>query len=745
MARHRVQVGLHGRNDVQFSEPDYALVRQARIETIKMMSFTDVSVYQRLRQEQPDIEFIVRLYDDRLNRNSRPSPGEFVAKMVPIIKHLKPYASKFEIHNEPNHVDGIEGWGASDENARAFRSWYMQVLPALKKACPWANFGFPGLALHHPHRDLEWLEICRDAIGASDWLGCHCYWQFDNMLSQQWGLRFKLYHKRFPKKRIEITEFGDSTPNLSPDRIAGQYVQYYQELSKYPYLGSASAFIASSPDPTWAPFVWMRDGGEMLPVVDAVSRMPRKAVEVPEPAPPKPKPGPQPRPPVGPSRSFPQTGKTVRGGFLQFFDQYGLDICGYPITGQIEESGLPSQYFQRLGLEEFKPGKIRLKPVGSEALASREKIAKLELRIQKLRERSLAGGGPAQPDLTDVVDKLPKHASKQFPSRSLIDIEQIIIHHSATGATVTPQGMAQYQVLTLDKPGVTYHFFIAANGAVYQTNRLETLTDHARDQSAGSVGVVFAGDFSEGIPSAAQLQAGGQLCAWLLDHLRLPSDRVVGLSEIASTQSPGIQWLRGKRWKDRLLAEIEAVLEKDGEDQPRRQSTATGSHAVSQPTIQDLVDELAKHETKRYNTRSRSEIQTLVIHHSAVPARIGPKSIANYHVARLDWPAIGYHFVVSADGVIHQTNTLETVSSHAAKVNPRSVGICFLGNFNAEIPPPVQLQAGAHLAAWLMQELGVALDDVKGHQEFMDTACPGNQWLRGQNWKQMLHQEIVKA
>jgi N-acetyl-anhydromuramyl-L-alanine amidase AmpD len=435
----------------------------------------------------------------------------------------------------------------------------------------------------------------------------------------------------------------------------------------------------------------------------------------------------------------------VQGSFLQFFDQYGLDICGYPISEQIEESGLPSQYFQRLGLEEFKPGKIRLKPVGSEAWASREKIAQLELQVQKLRERSLAGGGPTKPDVTDVVDKLPKHASKQFPSRWLADIEQIVIHHTATGPTITPQRMAQYQVQTLDKAGITYHFFIATDGTVYQTSRLETLTDHARDQSASSVGVVFAGDFSDDIPAAAQLQAGGQLCAWLLDHLRLSSDRVAGLSEFASTESPGIQWLRGKRWKDKLLAKVEAVLKKAGGDQPPMEPVATGLHAVSQPPIKDMVDELPKHETKTYSTRSRSEIKALVIHHSAVPARVGPKSIANYHVTRLDWPAIGYHLMVSAGGIIYQTNRLETVSTHTADVNPWGVGICFQGNFNEEVPPRAQLQAGAHLAAWLMQELGVTLDDVKGHREFMDTACPGDQWLRGQNWKQMLRQEIVKV
>ena len=133
-----------------------------------------------------------------------------------------------------------------------------------------------------------------------------------------------------------------------------QYVRYYEELNKYPYLGSASAFIASSPDPAWAPFVWMKEGGEMLPVVDAVRNMERKPVEVTPivPVPPTPPtepvtPAPPDKPPVPTERIFPQTGKTVRGAFLQFFERYGLDICGYPITDQFKEYGFPAQYFQR--------------------------------------------------------------------------------------------------------------------------------------------------------------------------------------------------------------------------------------------------------------------------------------------------------------------------------------------------------------------------------------------------------------
>jgi N-acetyl-anhydromuramyl-L-alanine amidase AmpD len=776
MAKHRTRVGLHARNTVHFPEADYALVREARIETLKMMSHTDVTVFQRLRKENPDIEFIVRLYDDRLRSDSRPSPAAFVAKMVPIINSLQAYTARFEIHNEPNHVEGIEGWGASDQDARNFRSWYLQVLTALRQQCPWAKFGFPGLAMPDSlHRDLAWLDICRDAVEASDWLGCHCYWQYANMLKDKWGLCFKLYHPRFPTKQIEITEFGNSTPSqeLPREEMAQQYAQYYKELNQYPYLGSASAFIASSPDPNWVPFVWMKEGGERMPVVQAIRNMDRTPVEImPEP---EPQPAPEPAPAPAPTeRTFPQTGKTVRGSFLQFFERYGLDICGYPITDQIEEFGLPAQYFQRVALEEYKPGQIRLKLVGSDARTLREKVTELEARIKELSDHPPSGGGPSQPPMEDITGTLLTHPTKRYDTRPLADITQIVIHHTATSPTITPQRLAEYQVRNLDRPGIIYHFFVAADGKIYQTNKLETVSDHAYSRNQESVGICFAGNFTSAIPTTLALEAGGKLCAWLLGLLRLSSSQIVGLSEFVNTQSPGKQWLGGEKWKEKLLAQVQAALETEGDEQSAliaslreqiealeaeleklRQASpaspesppapAPGPARISPPVIQDLIDKLPKHATKTYDSRQLGDIQNLVIHHSAVPPTVGPQRIAEYHVKNQDWPGIGYHFLVADDGIISQGNALTTVSYHAAKVNPRGVGICFLGNFQTTVPTPAQLQAGAHLVAWLIQELNLDLEAVKGHQEFMQTACPGNQWLKGQQWKQMLRQQVAKV
>ncbi len=649
MATHRTLVGLNARNSQQFTEPDYALIGRAGIETLKMMSHTSVLVLDRLRRQYPGLEFIVRLFDDRIGHGSYPQPGQFVARMVPVINALKPYATKFEIHNEPNHVDRLEGWGPADAQAQAFSSWYLTVLDALKRACPWAQFGFPGLALNYPHRDLEWLDICRNAVNASHFLGCHCYWQHGNMLSDEWGLRFKLYNQRFPKHRIEITEFGNSTPNLPRDEQARQYVQYYTELNKYPYLGSACSFIASSPDPTWAPFAWMKEGGEMMPVVDAVGRMERKAVEIIR------------------VRTFLQTGKSVRGPFLDYWEELGAGVCGYPITEQFNQAKVPTQYFRRVAMEEYLPGKIRLKRVGEEALAARAQIAKLETLVDRLSQEPL-------PSLEGVIDKL-----SELVASVATQIKRLQEMLAGAGAAAGGNGGSSSELMTSLRQRI---------------NALQKVSDELHAEMA------------------AALKAMGEEQSALTSHLRerikLLQDEIEGLE-----------------------AQVQQLLP----------NPETGR--VRRPVIDNIVDALPKHPTETYTTRSLDDIEYLVIHHSVTAPDVDPDKIAIYHVEHWDWPGIGYHFLVAGNGTIFQTNEIETMSYHAASVNPIGVGICFLGNFTEEVPSEEQLVAGAHLVAWLLQELGLDLEAVKGHREFMETACPGNQWLSSKNWKEMLRLEIA--
>ena len=158
---------------------------------------------------------------------------------------------------------------------------------------------------------------------------------------------------------------------------------------------------------------------------------------------------------------------------------------------------------------------------------------------------------------------------------------------------------------------------------------------------------------------------------------------------------------------------------------------------VAAPPIQDIVDTLPKHNTNKYETRALSTITALAIHHSAASGDIAPRNVAAYHVSR-EWPGIGYHFYITADGTIYQCNRLESVSYHVGLANTYSVGICLAGRFmDGATPPEGQLTAAVHLVAYLMQKLNIRLENVMGHKELpqTETACPGSDWLEGQQWK----------
>jgi hypothetical protein len=284
-----VRVGLDGRNDTVFQEADYQLVREAKIETLKMMSLTDPAVFARIQQENPGVEFIVRLYDDRMNANGHPTPKEFADRMIPVMRSLQPYAVKFEVGNEPNHFRRFEGWGPTDADAQNFNAWFLEVYGLLKAAHPWAELGYPALATPDSyHRDKAWLALTREAVERADWLGVHCYWQSppdkpNTMFDEAHGLCFKYYHELFPDKPLEMTEFDNDNvvwdlPPLAADQIAQEAVTYYQELFKYPYIRSASAFIMSSPDARWDYFAWRTDSGGFKPAVAAVADMARPAL-----------------------------------------------------------------------------------------------------------------------------------------------------------------------------------------------------------------------------------------------------------------------------------------------------------------------------------------------------------------------------------------------------------------------------------------------------------------------------------
>ena len=159
--------------------------------------------------------------------------------------------------------------------------------------------------------------------------------------------------------------------------------------------------------------------------------------------------------------------------------------------------------------------------------------------------------------------------------------------------------------------------------------------------------------------------------------------------------------------------------------------------------MQNITQQLKHHPTLQYGSRPLNQIDRIVIHHTAIPPTVGAERIAQHRVDTQGWPAIGYHYFITGEGQIQQTNELTTVSYHAGdQYNPVAVGIAFAGDFTSAIPSPVQMDAGAQLIAWLIQTLNLSPEAAYGYKELVVTQSPGDQWDAGAMWGAQLRQRI---
>lgn len=160
------------------------------------------------------------------------------------------------------------------------------------------------------------------------------------------------------------------------------------------------------------------------------------------------------------------------------------------------------------------------------------------------------------PAILSVVDELPRSdtAANQYQRRPLSQIRQIVIHHSGSDEPdQAPHSLAALHVgdARYAWPGIGFHFFIAADGAIYQTNRLETICYHVANLNAHAVGVVLVGRFSANQPTPAQTSATAALLAWLTQELTLPASSIAGHCDVGEeTECPGAAW---PAWKVTLL------------------------------------------------------------------------------------------------------------------------------------------------------------------------------------------------
>lgn len=89
------------------------------------------------------------------------------------------------------------------------------------------------------------------------------------------------------------------------------------------------------------------------------------------------------------------------------------------------------------------------------------------------------------------------------------------------------------------------------------------------------------------------------------------------------------------------------------------------------------------------------------------------------------WGDIGYHFVVDRGGRVWQARSLSYQGAHVKDYNELNIGIMALGNFDIQSPTDAQITALSRHVNAVMNRYRVSASNVRSHQEWSATACPG--------------------
>lgn len=205
-------IGWEAPNTPEISEEAWALFTASKANLLKTRLYHPISVYERALRINPATEFLLRPTDE-----GRLDAREQFEKARPIIAELlrRRYNLRFITWSEPDHIDGRYGGPQNRSGALEFRAQLWRFVLLLRAAFPTLRLVSPPLVAMGQVSVFD--EICGEVYRLHDDIGRHLYWQHDNELSEQWGLRVKLDRQRYPNKTFVVAEIGDSSNDGKPE------------------------------------------------------------------------------------------------------------------------------------------------------------------------------------------------------------------------------------------------------------------------------------------------------------------------------------------------------------------------------------------------------------------------------------------------------------------------------------------------------------------------------------------------
>lgn len=129
--------------------------------------------------------------------------------------------------------------------------------------------------------------------------------------------------------------------------------------------------------------------------------------------------------------------------------------------------------------------------------------------------------------------------------------------------------------------------------------------------------------------------------------------------------------------------------------------------------------------------RAGRPVNEIIVHCAATPEGrdVTVTDIRNWHL-RNGWSDIGYHFVITLDGMVHRGRPLNRVGAHVRGRNTGTIGVCYVGGVanDGKMTPkdtrtPEQKEALKLLLIQLL-DANPEISRISGHRDYAAKACP---------------------